>query len=85
MLTLLSLLHRSRIYNWFYLFINIGALIGQVGMSYAERYVGFYLAFLIPTCVHITSLLVIVLCRKIYNMRPPEGSVFGPALKLLVG
>lgn len=24
----------ARIYNWFYLFINVGALVGQIGMSY---------------------------------------------------
>ena len=74
----------SRIYNWFYLFINVGALAGQIGMSYAERYVGFYLAFLIPTCIHCTSLLVLFLCRNMYHKRPPEGSVFGPAVKLLL-
>lgn len=39
----------ARIYNWFYLFINVGCLLGQVGMVYAERYIGFYLSFLIPT------------------------------------
>ena len=26
----------SRVYNWFYLFINIGALVGQIGMAYGE-------------------------------------------------
>ena len=39
----------ARVYNWFYLFINVGALIGQLSMAYAERYVGFYLSFLLPT------------------------------------
>ena len=27
----------SRIYMYFYLFINIGALIGQIGMTYSEK------------------------------------------------
>jgi proton-dependent oligopeptide transporter, POT family len=40
----------NRIYNWFYLFINIGALVGQIAMVYAEKYVGFWLSFLLPTC-----------------------------------
>src|SRR3569833_215742 len=39
----------SRVYHWFYLFINVGALIGQLGMVYAEMYVGFWLSYLLPT------------------------------------
>ncbi|KAG9315165.1 POT family-domain-containing protein [Chiua virens] len=38
----------SRIYMYFYLFINIGALIGQIGMVYAEKYVGYWLAYTAP-------------------------------------
>lgn len=37
----------ARIYNWFYFFINIGALIGQLTMSYTALYVGYWLAFLV--------------------------------------
>ncbi|KAH7126966.1 peptide transporter PTR2-A [Dendryphion nanum] len=73
-----------RIYNWFYLFINIGALVGQLGMVYAERYVGFYLSFLIPTLVFLTTMPVLFLCRKQYTRRAPDGNVLGPAFKLLL-
>ncbi|KAF2467229.1 peptide transporter PTR2-A [Lindgomyces ingoldianus] len=72
----------TRIYNWFYLFINVGALIGQLGMVYAERYVGFYLAYLIPTLFFLTCFPVLAFCRKRYILRPPEGSVLAPACKL---
>ncbi|KIW08326.1 uncharacterized protein PV09_01243 [Verruconis gallopava] len=74
----------ARVYNWFYFFINVGALIGQIGMVYAERYVGFYLSFLIPTLVFCTSLPVLFYCKKFYRVRAPEGSVLGPAVKLLL-
>ncbi|KAF2679491.1 PTR2-domain-containing protein [Lentithecium fluviatile CBS 122367] len=73
----------TRIYNWFYMFINVGALIGQVAMVYAERYVGFYLAFLIPTVFFLTTLPVLFICNKFYRKLPPSGSVLGPAVKLL--
>lgn len=73
----------TRIYNYFYLFINIGALVGQIGMVYAERYVGFYLAFLIPTVMFIVCLPVLYLCKKHYVLKPPSGNVMGPAFKLL--
>ena len=74
----------ARIYNWFYITINIGAAIGQIGMSYTSRYVGFWVASLIPTCVHCTSIPVLFFCKRFYNLRPPEGSILGPAIKLLV-
>jgi len=73
----------SRVYHWFYLFINIGALVGQIAMVYAERYVGFYLSFLLPTICFCLSLPVLYGCRNWYRKRKPEGSVLGPAMKLL--
>ncbi len=53
-------------------------------MVYAERYVGFYLSYLLPTCIFIIALPVLFLTRNRYNRRPPEESVLGPAVKLLV-
>lgn len=49
----------ARIYNWFYFFINVGSLIGQLTMAYAERYVGFYLSFMLPTLFFCLSLPVL--------------------------
>jgi POT family proton-dependent oligopeptide transporter len=73
----------SRVYNYFYMAINVGALIGQISMAYAERYVGFYLSFLIPTICFCLALPVLFFCRNWYARRKPEGSVLGPAVKLL--
>ncbi|KAF2422731.1 PTR2-domain-containing protein [Tothia fuscella] len=74
----------ARIYHYFYMFINIGALIGQICMVYAERYVGFYLSFLLPTVTFCIALPVLFFCRKWYRHTPPEGSVLGPATRLLL-
>ena len=52
-------------------------------MVYAERYVGFYLAYLIPTVFFLTTLPVLLICNKFYRKLPPTGSVLGPAVKLL--
>jgi proton-dependent oligopeptide transporter, POT family len=73
----------ARIYNWFYFFINVGALIGQISMTYAALYVGYYLAFLLPTVLFLIAPLVLVVFKKHYRLKPPQGSVFGPAMKLL--
>ncbi|KAF1962904.1 MFS peptide transporter-like protein Ptr2 [Byssothecium circinans] len=73
----------TRIYNWFYLFINVGAVAGQLGMVYAERYVGFYLAYLLPTIFFVLCIPVLLYCKKWYILAPPSGNVMGPAFKLL--
>jgi POT family proton-dependent oligopeptide transporter len=39
----------SRVYHYFYLFINIGALTGQITVVYVEKYVGYWLSFVLPT------------------------------------
>lgn len=72
----------SRVYHYFYLFINIGALVGQVGMVYCEKYVGFWLAYLLPTLLLCLCPLVIWYGRTRYVRYPPTGSVFGKAMHL---
>ncbi|KAJ5731364.1 uncharacterized protein N7483_005872 [Penicillium malachiteum] len=72
---------QSRIYHYFYLFINIGALIGQIGMAYAEKYVGFWLAFLLPTIMFLTTPFVMWWGRKRYRQTPPQGSVTSKAIR----
>ncbi|TFK50393.1 proton-dependent oligopeptide transport family protein [Heliocybe sulcata] len=71
----------SRIYMYFYLFTNIGALIGQISMAYSEKYVGFWLAYLLPTIVFSLCPIVLALGARRYNTSPPTGSVFAQALR----
>ena len=72
----------SSVYMWFYLFINIGALVGQISMVYSEKYVGFWLSYFLPTIMLCICPVVMLLCRKVYILTPPQGSVFGKAFKL---
>jgi POT family proton-dependent oligopeptide transporter len=74
----------TRVYNWFYLFINIGALAGQMGMVQVERFHGFYMAFLIPTIAFATVVpAVLFFCRNWYKHTPPAGSILPKAVKML--
>lgn len=66
------------------MFINIGALIGQIGMVYCEYYVGFYMSFLLPTIIFLFCPLVMLWGRRRYRRVPPEGSVLGKAFKIFV-
>jgi len=74
------ILTASRIYMYFYLFTNIGALVGQIGMTYAEKYVGFWLAYTLPTAVFLLCPLVLFLGHKRYICSPPSGSVLSKSL-----
>ncbi|POR37056.1 Dipeptide/tripeptide permease [Tolypocladium paradoxum] len=71
----------ERIYNWFYFCINVGALVGQITMVYAEQYVGFYLSYTLPTVMLSLCSPVMFWGRTRYVRREPDGSVLVPALR----
>ena len=72
----------ARVYMYFYLFINVGALVGSIGMPYAERFVGFWLSYLIPTLTFLLCPVVMWVCRKWYRRTPPQGSVLSSAVRI---
>lgn len=72
----------SRIFLYFYMMINIGSLVGSIGMVYAEKYVGFYLSFLLPTIAFLFCPIVLYVCRNKYKLSPPTGSVLSKFLHL---
>ncbi|EAW22638.1 putative MFS peptide transporter [Aspergillus fischeri NRRL 181] len=72
----------TRIFLYFYFMINVGALVGSIAMVYAEKYVGFWLAFLLPTIMFAFCPLVIFACRNKYEVTPATGSVSAKAFKL---
>jgi POT family proton-dependent oligopeptide transporter len=74
----------SRVYHYFYLFINIGALLGQLSMVYCEHYVGFWLSYTLPTIMLCFCPLVMLWGRRRYKRVPPQGSVLGRASKLFL-
>ncbi|KHN95023.1 Oligopeptide transporter [Metarhizium album ARSEF 1941] len=73
----------TRIFLYFYLCINIGSLSGQIGMVYVEKYVGFWLAFLIPTALFLLAPLVLWSQKKRYKLKPPTGSLLSKFIRML--
>ncbi|KAJ0416216.1 PTR2-domain-containing protein [Aspergillus carlsbadensis] len=73
----------ARVYLYFYLMINIGALTGQISMVYAEREIGFWLSYLLPTIMFLFCPLVLFFCKKHYTLVPPTGSVYTQAYRLI--
>lgn len=72
----------TRLFLYFYFAINVGSLTGQIGMVYVELYVGFWLAFLLPTVLFIICPIVLAVMKKRYVLSPPTGSVLGKFLKM---
>jgi proton-dependent oligopeptide transporter, POT family len=65
------------------LLINVGVMTGQISMVYAEKYIGFWLAYTLPTTLFLLCPIIMFLCRKRYAGRKPTGSVLGKFFRLL--
>ncbi|KAG4422220.1 hypothetical protein IFR04_004600 [Cadophora malorum] len=72
----------QRIYLIFYCCINIGAL-SLLATPYMERDIGFWSAFLLCLCMFVVGFIALVLGRKMYIVRPPQGSVITDAFKAI--
>ncbi|KAJ7697227.1 hypothetical protein B0H17DRAFT_1197628 [Mycena rosella] len=74
----------SRVYMYFYLFINVGALVGYVPADRNDvlRYVGFWLADMLPTAIFLLCPIVLFAGHIRYVRAPPTGSVLATTLRL---
>ncbi|KAH9900438.1 general substrate transporter [Xylariomycetidae sp. FL2044] len=72
----------ERVMLWFYLLINIGGFFG-VATSYAEKYVGWWLAFLLPLLVYLPLPFLLWFLYKRLLLHPPGGSDLGNVFKVL--
>jgi len=63
----------ERVMLWFYLLINIGGFT-QVATSYAEKYVGWYLSWLIPLVLYIPLPALMWFLKSRLVIKPPGGS-----------
>ena len=60
----------------------VRSLAGPLSMTYVEKYVGYWVAFLLPTVMFCFCPIVMWVCRQKYHSPPPTGSVLQNALKI---
>jgi dipeptide/tripeptide permease len=72
----------QRIMTIYYGFINIGAFYA-IASTYAEKYVGFWLAFLLPTIIYFVVPIIFVGLRKRMVRKPPQGSELTTFFKVI--
>lgn len=72
----------ERVMLWFYLMINIGGFMA-VATSYSEKYVGWWLAFLIPLMFYLPLPLLLWWLKKRIILHPPGGSDLGKVFRII--
>lgn len=72
----------QRIYMIFYGCINLGSL-SLLATPYMERDIGFWSGYLLCLCMFACGTLVLIVGRKFYVVRPPQGSIITDAFKAL--
>ena len=66
----------------FYFCINVGCL-SLLATPFMEKYKGFWTAYLFCFCVFLIGIVVLVLARGKYIVRPPQGSIITDSFKAL--
>lgn len=72
----------QRIYMIFYWCINLGAL-SLIATTFIEQAAGFWPCFLMCFIMFNVGIIVLVLRRKSYIVRPPQGSIITDAFKAI--
>ncbi|GAQ05517.1 peptide transporter PTR2 [Aspergillus lentulus] len=72
----------QRIYMIFYGCINLGSL-SLLATPYMERDIGFWSGYLLCLCMFACGTLVLIVGRKYYVVRPPQGSIITDAFKAI--
>ncbi|KAJ7445551.1 peptide transporter PTR2B [Mycena galericulata] len=62
------------LYLYFYMAINLGST-GAISAAFLARDNGFWVAYLVPTCIFAAVPIVLYSCRKYYVITPPRGSI----------
>ena len=63
----------QRVFLWFYAFINCGAFFA-IATTYAEKYIGFWVAYLLPGIVYFLLPILLILINKKLFKKKPVGS-----------
>jgi POT family proton-dependent oligopeptide transporter len=72
----------QRIYMMFYACINVGCL-SLLATPFMEMYEGFWTAYLMCFLMFCMGIVVLIISKKYYIVRPPQGSVITDAFKAI--
>ena len=64
----------QRFFNWFYFFINLGALIAFLVVVWVQQKEGIFYGYIITAGSIILTVIIFVAARNLYLHKPPGGS-----------
>lgn len=70
------------IYLWFYAGVNLGSC-GAISASFLARDQGYWIAFLVPTCIFMMVPLVLLAGKNNYVRTPPRGSILLETMRVI--
>ncbi|CAF3203002.1 unnamed protein product [Rotaria socialis] len=70
-------------FNWFYWSIYLGAL-SSIITTNIEKYYSYWLAYLLPMMVFIPCVVILVIGRRRFIRKPPNGSLFIRACQITI-
>ncbi|GAM18716.1 hypothetical protein SAMD00019534_018910 [Acytostelium subglobosum LB1] len=65
----------QKVFQMFYWSINLGSFFSCILTPLLRRYVGYWLAFGVPSCLLVLSTVVLLMGRRKYVYRPVAGSI----------
>ena len=74
-----------KFFDWFYWFIQVGALLAYTVVAYVQQDVSFFYGFLITSVSIVCAAILLVIGRKHYILYPPQGSYLTDTLRIIRG
>ncbi|KAL3877158.1 hypothetical protein ACJMK2_034906 [Sinanodonta woodiana] len=69
-------------FNWFYWFINVGAMVAYSGVAAIQQNIGFDYGFLVPLISMFIALIIFVMAKNKYRNIPPGDSVLSKSFRV---
>ena len=74
-----------KFFDWFYWFIQVGALLAFTVVAYVQQDVSFFYGFLITSVSIVCAAILLVIGRKHYILHPPQGSYLTDTFRIIRG
>ena len=73
----------QKFFNWFFLFILIGAILAFTVVSYVQQVVSFFYGYLISASAMTLATVLLVIGRKHYKVYPPEDNYLADTFRII--